>query len=496
MSKKLNKFERIAENGGLVKAERTNTDGSSSQKEIKRFGEEKIVPPPYPFNKLVELYELNNTAKRCVDLIAKTVIKAGYVIGTESENPDQTQYNEIRKWFATCNPESTFENLVQEMIIDRKTAGSAGIEVARGLDKKPLKLYNIPIETVRVMKGNTDKGFKTGQRFVQNETWNESNSVKFNRYYPNPEDRTKANGYDPKLHDIMWFTEPNPRSRFYGQSPFVTLIESIVSTKYCSDYNQVQFENGFLNKYVLLCDGGNVKADSVEGLEEFLSSVSGVNNSNKIPIINSKGINTKTSLQKVSSEIKDGSFIELLKFNREEVYSGFGVPPILLNINENSTQANQEAQLQVFYEEIISLQREIAYRFTRLLQEDLGYPDFYFEFNAPDPGDLAKMSGIFTTGIEDGTFSINEKREALGYTPLESKGANEHLVHTNFGLIPVEDLIKLSTEEYSTKVGEEQGKAIVSSLLNLRNKVVEKKQKDKISKGTDDKDNSEPYPKV
>lgn len=510
------KYKQIGQSGGLV---RISGKGESTQKEqVRNFGDNKVIEPEYSFTDLIVIYETNNTARKCIELYAKNVVAAGWdIVPDDPDSANEKERDELIDFFRNCSPEHTFEYVVKEMVIDLKSAGNSGLEIARSrLTQKPRRIYNIPIDTLRIAKGGKDKGFKTGQRFIQNEEYNlnsDADLVWFNRYYPNPEDRTADNGFDPDLNgegmvtnEVMFFKEPNPRDVHYGQSPSVTLLRNYLMTKYAEEYNIGEFENGMLQKFIVTVKNGSLSEDSIASLKEFMQEVLKEKEWSSVPVLNVTGQDAQVQIDKLGLENKEGSYLELLKFNREEVYIAFGVPPILLGIVEYSALANQNAQERKFHEkEIKPLQNDIAYRFTRMIKEDFGYDNWSFEWRTPDLRDMTLENEIASRGVEDGSLSINEKREILGLDPLfeedgktRMKGAEIHIVHTQHGLIPVNDLHKLSSEEYTTKVGEEQGKAIVSSLLNLRNQVVSEKQKKKIAKGMDDPANAPEgeYPKV
>ena len=506
--------KKIAKKGGLIKFAQNK---SSAQKEGNRFGNNLAVEPYYPFSSLIDIYETNNTARKCIELYAKNVVGGGWQI--VPDNPDDVNEDEIKHvkdFFNNCSPEHTFDYIIKEMIIDLKTTGNAAIELSRHpITKLPNKLFNIPIDTLRVAQGGRDRGFSTGQRFIYNEFYDYNNGegiTWFNKYYPNIEDRTEENGFNPELNgsgnltnEVMFFKEPNPKSIHYGQSSSVTLLRNYLLTKYAEQYNISEFENGLLSKFIITVSNGNLTDDSVAGFAEYMKEATSGSKMQQVPVLNVTGAGADIKIDKLGLEQKEGSYIDLLKFNREEVYIAFGVPPILLGITENSTQANQLSQESKFHEkEIMPIRRDLEYRLTQIIKNDFGIKNWSFKYNSPNFKDMKIQADIATESLKDGSISINEKREMLGLEPLlDNKGgrligADEHIVHTPQGLLSVHNLQDISTEDFSNNVGQTQAKIITSNLLNLKKDINNEANKQRIIKGVDDIEdkNQDTYPEI
>jgi capsid portal protein len=485
--------------GGAVVFKR-NDSKTTQVDESKRFGDVKVLEPEYAFDELIEIYDTNNIARKCIELFAKNVVGNGFsILPEDTANAKENEKLEIDEFFLNCNPEKTFAELNRNMIIDLMTTGSAGLEIGRSKlnQNKVSKFFNIPISTLRVAKGGKDMGFRSGERFIQNESFNAlDESVWFNRYYPNKIDRTPENGYDPFLNgvdkvtnEVLFFTLPNPKDRFYGKSPSITLLRTYLISKYAEEFNISEFESGMLNKFLIAVRNGFMTDESLEGLKAFMKELIEKKQWSSIPILRVDGENAGVDVHKLTNDVKEGSFLNIMKFNREEVYIAFGVPPILLSITENSTLANQSAQERKFFQsEVRPLQVELNYRYTKMIKEDLGFPNWFFEWGSPDLRDEKAESEIASQLISEGAMSINEKREMLGYERLEEKGADEYYKETNMGLINVKDLNSLTKEEVEKMEMINTAKIFT----NLRNVAMEKAKEEKIRKGVED--GGEPYP--
>ena len=491
MSKKA--ISSIGENGGLIRAAGKTLSTQKPTDSVAWDGGE-ILEPPYPPEEIAVVYEKNTTARKCIDLYTMNVFGAGYTIKTYSGNTESDEYKKANEFFSNINPEKSFEELCQSFTLDYKNIGYAGFEIARNkITKLPDKVFDIPIGTVRVAKGSKAKGFVNGQRFIQNEG-SGNGKVYFNKYVSNPEERNEANGFDPELNEIMWMSTPNPSSRYYGLSPSITLLQTYLLAIYCQSFNIDAFESGMLNKFMILLNGNaNLSSDSVAGLRAFMQENNSKEKWSTIPILKAMGENAKIEIAKVSSDVIESSFIETLKFTREEVYIAFGVPPVLLGIMENSTQANQNAQMKKFYvAEVRPIEKMIESRFNKMLKDDLGLSDIYIEANEPDFGDKKISSDIAKDQVDRGVISINEWRNLEDKDPIE--GGNEAFLNTNIGIVLVKDIPKLTSEMYSDQQSSKVAQAMTDSLLNFKRQKEEELRRKKILDGTEESDDEYPKP--
>lgn len=504
-----NNFQKIAQEGGSVKVLRK----SATQVDTEARFNNRSIEPKYNMESLLDIFETDNTARKCIELYAKNVVKAGWEVFPD--DPDKAKEGEkerIMDFFNNCNTENSFDYVIKEMVVALMSTGTAAIEIARNPNTmEPKNLYSIPIETLRVLARDSRKTYRSGQRFVQNENlqWSDDAAVYFNRYQPDPSLRSMKNGYYPKLNgenvtnEIMWFRLPNPSSKHYGQSPSITLLRKYLITKYAEEFNIDEFEHGLLSKFMVVVKNGQISQGSLEALTAYMEEIVYQKKWSQIPILNATGEKAEINVEKLNDQVKEGSYIELMKFNREEVYIAFGVPPILLGITDGSQLANQKAQEGKFHnEEIMPIQNELKIPFINLIKKDLGLTNWNFRFKSPDFTDKGVESTITSAAVKDGSMSINEKRSALGLDPIldekgeRDAGADSYNVTTSTGLIPVKDLIKLDSSEFATTVGEEQGKVIVKSLLNLRSSFVSESEEEKIKKGIDGGEINEPYPGI
>ncbi len=478
----------------LIKA----NDSTSEQFEDKRWGNEslagQIVEPKYSFSSLIDIYELNTIANKSIEIIAKKVWYGWYEV--VEDKTGKLEWEKLEKqieigqdFINKINPDKNFWEIIHDLVIDLEITWNAWLEISRVLWVwDPLHVYNVPIDTLRKLQGEVWV-YRTGQRFVQvfDNMWKDY--VYYNNYTALKENRNEDNWYstelnkDGKTNEIMFFTLPNPADRNYWLSPSVTLLKPYLLKKYIQDTNIWEFENGFLAKLALVIKWGHLTDDSITALKTYLNEGT---HKNSIPIVHSPTGDVK--FEKLWDSVRDWSYLELMKTVDDEVIIAFWVPPIMLGIVENSTQANQLAQEKKFHnEEVKPLAEMIAKRFTRMLQEDLWLTWIKLVPKVPDFKDIKEEMEIADKGLANWTLSINESRARLGQQPLTDEAGNPlEWAETNYvkvwnTIIPVNDLWEYTGDTAKIEDLEKVLKTLDTVWNNLQKGVEIKNEESKVS---------------
>lgn len=421
-----------------------------------------VIEPPFSFDLLIKVFETNFIANKSVDIFAKKVAYNWFdIVRDWEEEEDDTLKNKInqaREFLKNLNPDVTFEDLVYAIAVDYKITWNAAVEVARwALDWKVKNLYNIPINTVRVLKPWANKDFKAGQRFVQVYDSNYENHIVYNKYYPDKEDRKEENWFGIDLnskdwlptHEMIFIKNANPWNMFYWYSSSFTVTRSFLIKKYIDDSHIQEFENSFLNRFAIIIEEWTLTQQSILALQEYLSAIKDDQDWTAIPVIHNPS--GRVRIEKIWESVRDWSYLDLLDKVNQEIIVAFWVPPILLWINENSTQANQDAQERKFYyEEVLPFQNMICKLFTRMLQEDLLLSWIKIIPKIPDFKDRASEIDVVIKWIEKWIFSINRGKALLWEEPLlwedweELPWASESYIYLNWVPVPVSELVQFT----------------------------------------------------
>lgn len=315
-----------------------------------------VLHPTFPFDSLINLYSENATLQRCIDVTAGSVTKNGY--GVVPDNTAQAVPSDVTEFFENGNPDSPFAVEMEDLVTDLLNTGSAAMEITRfagSVDGKPSGFYRAPIGKMRVARGRSDDkkygAFRTGQRFVEiDETLNMKDEIVwYNKYTPERDMRVESEGFarkppkgsrQKKMTEIMWFKLSNPDSKYYGQSPAISLSRVLLMAKYTEEFNIDQFEHGWLQKFLFVVKRGSISDEQLMELEEYIEEVIHEEKRwNKVPIINLQGEdNADFEVKFLNQHQPEGAYLNLMKYLREMVFMAYGVPPILLNLVENANR--------------------------------------------------------------------------------------------------------------------------------------------------------------
>jgi len=141
----------------------------------------------------------------------------------------------------------------------------------------------------------------------------------------------------------------------------------------------------------------------------------------------------------IGLDAQELSWLDGLKMSAREVAIAFGVPPELLGDSENKTYSNYQEARRAFYTETVL---PLADRLFEELSAFLARPfsdKFYYAY---DPDQIEALSedrnavwDRVLRGLENSMLTVNEAREAVGYSPLS--GGNVRLIPAN--IIPEDD---------------------------------------------------------
>lgn len=114
----------------------------------------------------------------------------------------------------------------------------------------------------------------------------------------------------------------------------------------------------------------------------------------------------------------------------------FSYPPSALVSLSNRSVAQEHAR-QAEEEGIGPYKNWAAELFNDIIENEFGHKDLEFAWIEEDEVDQEKQSKILTSYAGNGVLTLNEARERLGEVPHENPAANELMVKTGNGYVPV-----------------------------------------------------------
>jgi HK97 family phage portal protein len=241
---------------------------------------------------------------------------------------------------------------------------------------------------------------------------------------------------DARKQPILHLKTFNPTNDWYGQSPLDACAWAIDLHNGGSAHNKAILDNSGAPAGALIFEGSEAGGNTLspEAYETTLARLNGKEqgyerSGNKMLLEGGKHAWLQFGLDPEKMQ-----FIEGMNRAAREIAFTLGVPPMLLGIPGDNTYSNYQEARQAFYQEtVIPLAWEIVRALNHWFAPALGKA-VYLEPNLDDIDALAEVREKQWNRIEKSTIlSLNEKREALGYEPVE--GGDAH--YESAGNVPI-----------------------------------------------------------
>jgi len=385
------------------------------------------IMPPYPFDKLAELYELNSYHARSIQLKAALTCLNGYSLVTDFEDklPDE-EYHNMTNWIEAHSSYAgqTFLTSIYNFCLDREIFGNAFLEIVRGSGNEAAGFYHIPAKNCRLSK-------ESGMLKLIQEI-----SGARTEFYPFGKAGTKRSEY-------LMMKSYHPKSLFYGAPDYVPALASIVLDRSAVKFNIKRFDNNMVLEHIITVVGASFGLNAKKDIKDFFTNnFSGIDNAGKSLLLEIDGRNKNDAgieVHKVSSEAKDGAFLELRKDIKEEIIAAHGVPPRLVGIaaaGQLGGTAEVKEQMRMFRDIIIKpRQKEVEFIFNNFILKD-AFPQnkkwklILNTFEISDASDDAAFyERIMNIQDSEGkkVLTADEIREELGYKIVKNENVKRKI---------------------------------------------------------------------
>lgn len=251
-----------------------------------------------------------------------------------------------------------------------------------------------------------------------------------------------ATGELPILHKRHF----NPLDDWYGMSPLDAAAWSIDTHNDAARWNKALLDNGAAPSGALIY-GGDAQGSSEMGEQQFqrlkrelLEMYSGSRNAGR-PLVLDGGLDWK----QMGLSPNDMQFSEAKAMAAREICFAFGVPPMMLGIPGDNTYSNfQEAQRAFYRNTVIPTMEMWLGEFMRWMAPlyERNRPNMRFEVDLDRVPALEGERREIWDRIESSTvLTINEKREALDYAPLDDEDADRVMMPSSMVPMGVDPVI-------------------------------------------------------
>jgi HK97 family phage portal protein len=221
------------------------------------------------------------------------------------------------------------------------------------------------------------------------------------------------------LPPILHLAAFNPLDDHYGLSPLEAAAVAVDTHNAAAKWNKALLDNAARPSGALVYAGpeGALLSDAqFDRLKrELETTYQGSANAGR-PLLLEGGLDWKA----MSLTPKDMDFLEAKHAAAREIALAFGVPPMLLGIPGDSTYANyQEANRALWRQTVIPLANRIASAIAQWLSPAYGAP-LRLAVDTDSVDALSADRAVQWQRISEAPFlTLNEKRVALGYSPVE-----------------------------------------------------------------------------
>ena len=381
------------------------------------------IYPPYSFDKLAELYELNSYHARSLQLKAALTCMTGFRLVSDLNTKERDDdYSMISDWIENHSVYAgqPFITTVYNFCLDREIFGNSFFEIVRNNKNEAGGFYHIPTKNCRLIK---DGEFV---KLIQEISGEKTEFLPFRKNEGAGSEYIMLKSYHPK-------------SLFYGLPDYIPALAAIVLDRSAMKFNIKRFDNNMVLEHIITVVGAAFGTAARKDIKDFFTNnFAGLDNAGKSLLLEVDGKNKNDvgiEVHKVSSEVKEGSYLELRKDIKEEIIAAHGVPPRLVGIaaaGQLGGTAEVKEQMRMFRDIVIKpRQAEVEFIFNNYILKE-AFPlnkKWKLKFDTFEISDAADDAKFYESimNIQDSAgkkvLTADEIREELGYKAVS--GANQ-----------------------------------------------------------------------
>ena len=341
-----------------------------------------------------EGYLGNAIVHRAVRLVAENAASCCYLV---FEGAQEREAHPLAALLARPNPRQDGAAFLEALVSHLLLAGNAYVE-AVALDDEVRELYALRPDRMKAVPGAD--GWAEAYEYSAG-----GRSVRFNQ---------SSSRIAPILH-LAFF---HPLDDHYGLAPLEAAAVAVDTHNAAARWNKALLDNAARPSGALIYSGpeGAVLNDAqFDRLKrELTDTYQGAANAGR-PLLLEGGLDWKA----MSLTPKDMDFLEAKHTAAREIALAFGVPPMLLGIPGDNTYANFQEANRVFWRQtVLPLATRIGTSLAQWLSPQFG-DGVRLVIDTDRIEALASDRNALWERVTNAPFlTLNEKREAVGYAPL------------------------------------------------------------------------------
>jgi len=341
-----------------------------------------------------EGYMTNAVVHRAVRLVAENAAAVTWMLYDGAVEHDSHPLLDL---IARPNPQQNGPAFLESVFAHLQLAGNAYVEAVM-LDGAPRELYALRPDRMRVVAGND--GWPDSYEYHVG-----GRSVRFDQ--------------EAALPPILHLTHFHPLDDHYGLSPLEAAAVAVDTHNAAASWNKALLDNAARPSGALVYsgpDGSILSEGQFDRLKrELEDNYQGARNAGR-PLLLEGGLDWKA----MSLSPKDMDFLDAKHNAAREIALCFGVPPMLLGIPGDATYANyQEANRALWRDTILPLASRVGAALSQWLAPAYdGQVRLVVDSDRIDALN-SDRSALWERIIAAPFLTVNEKRIAVGYAPIE-----------------------------------------------------------------------------
>jgi HK97 family phage portal protein len=352
-----------------------------------------------------EGYNKNVIVYRCVNMIAKSCAGIDWELYQKrmGGKPVEIENHALLDLIEKPNPMQGRASFFEAYVAYYMLTGNSFIESVKPTEKSPpMELWTMRPDKMQIVPG--PRGYPQSYIFKAGEIskmWN-LNPVTMQS-------------------DVLHMRSFNPLNDWWGMSPLEAAMYSVDQNNAGSRWNLSLLQNSATPSGVLQMKatdsnpGGILQEEQFARLKgEIETEYMGAKNAGR-PMLLEGGLEWK----QISMSLKDMEFIKNKEVTAIDICEAFGVPPEMVGLGQKTYSNYAEARMSFYEDTVLPIMDQIQTELNNWLVPMFG-KGLELKYDKDDIEALAPKRQAKFTAVQSASFlTVNEKRTATGYEPLE-----------------------------------------------------------------------------
>lgn len=404
----------------------------------------KLVKPPYDPQKLSKICESSGILPQCIEAMQQNVDGFGYelqytgVAGREKDKEVLAEKDNLKHFFDKVNETESFRTVREKVRRDLETIGNGYIEVIRFKDDTIATMYHADGKTMRLQAIQPEPIPITVPLFRSGKLREVTINRKFRRYV------TVLSKYKRKVRWYKQYGDPrsmdadtgdyakgktkakNEASEIlhmkigndaYGVPRWSGQVLPILGMGAADFVNWDLFDNQVVPPLAILLSGGSLTTESIRDVKKILIQKRGVENFNKVLILEAQSegsVSDKTAVRVELKELsqarkEDAMFTQYTEKGEHRVRGSFRLPPLYVGRADAYSKSTADSSRMIAEEQIFVPERDAFDETVNVLvMPELGGVNWKYVSKGPRLIMGTEMVDGFKEFSKSGVFTINE----------------------------------------------------------------------------------------